>query len=188
MAQIEAMMLKRGRWILKQKAYFEQFLPRTPERQYVSGETHLYLGKRYRLKSSDMHHNEVKLKGSYFLFDRNKSDPDSIKKMMTRWYQEKAQQQFAARLKLVMKRFEGFDMPKLEIRNLRSKWGQMSHAGVLTLNLSLIRAPFECIDYVITHELCHLKFMNHGPEFWRELSRVMPSWSKIKQKLEVFLS
>jgi predicted metal-dependent hydrolase len=60
----------------------------------------------------------------------------------------------------------------------------MSHGRVLGLNLDLIRAPIECIDYVIVHELCHLKFPNHGPKFWDLLERVMPDWQKRKQKLE----
>jgi predicted metal-dependent hydrolase len=60
----------------------------------------------------------------------------------------------------------------------------MSADGVLGLNLDLIRAPIECIDYVIIHELCHLRFPHHGPRFWDLLERVMPDWRKRKTKLE----
>ena len=71
---------------------------------------------------------------------------------------------------------------------MRKRWGSLSANGMLTLNADLIRAPRECIDYVITHELSHLRYKNHGPEFYRFLDKVMPDWEKRKHKLEVTLA
>jgi len=64
-------------------------------------------------------------------------------------------------------------------------WRSLSHSGVMTLNRELIRAPCECIDYVVTHELCHLKYKNHSPEFYRLLEQTMPDWETRKHRLEL---
>jgi len=78
-------------------------------------------------------------------------------------------------------------MPRLQVRRNEKRWGSLSRGGILTLNTDLIRAPRECIDYVITHELCHLKCHDHSPEFYRLLEKVMPDWEKRKHKLELAL-
>ena len=186
--QIKAALLRRARWIKKQQTYFEQFLPRTPERSYVLGETHLYLGKRYRLKSSEEAGDAIKLRGCYFLIPKGKNEPQQVKKLMASWYQARATEQFTKRLDKIISKFEDVEMPKLVIKSLKTRWGSMSPSGTLTLNLALVRAPVECIDYVITHELCHIRHMNHSSKFWRELSHIMPSWPHIKQKLEITMS
>jgi predicted metal-dependent hydrolase len=67
---------------------------------------------------------------------------------------------------------------------MRGRWGSCTRPGVILLNTELARAPRYCIDYVITHELCHLKFPNHGSEFYRLLSRLMPDWRQRKKRLE----
>lgn len=186
--QVKTALLKRARWIKKQQAYFEQFLPRTPERRYVPGETHLYLGKQYRLKRSEDVGEKIKLRGSYFCIPKNTNHPQIVKKMMTSWYFAKAVEQFTKRLTLISVKFPDTEMPKLIVKSLRTRWGSMSSKGVLTLNVKLVRAPLKCIDYIITHELCHIRHMNHGAAFWRELSQVMPKWAQIKQKLEIVMS
>jgi len=64
------------------------------------------------------------------------------------------------------------------------KWGSCSPKGNLMLNLHLVKAPKECIDYVILHELCHIAEHNHGDKFWRLLGQVMPHWKEVKVKLD----
>lgn len=79
------------------------------------------------------------------------------------------------------------ERPCLHIRKLKTRWGSLSPRGILTLNVDLIRAPGECIDYVIAHELCHLKHRDHGADFYRLLERMMPDWERRKLKLELAL-
>ncbi len=71
----------------------------------------------------------------------------------------------------------------LKIRPMRTRWRSCSSKGNINLNLDLIKAPPTCIDYVIIHELCHLREMNHGKQFWRLLSQCLPDWEKRKQRL-----
>ena len=77
--------------------------------------------------------------------------------------------------------------PKLILKSFKKRWGGMSKDGKLTLNKDLVRAPLECIDYVIIHELCHIEFPHHGSEFWSLLRQKLPNWKKQKNRLEVAL-
>ncbi|MEA5076225.1 MAG: YgjP-like metallopeptidase domain-containing protein [Coriobacteriia bacterium] len=74
-------------------------------------------------------------------------------------------------------------MPKLRLRTMRSRWGSLSPAGAMTLNTMLVRAPLECLDAVIYHELCHLRVRDHGPGFYRELARYVPEWRQRRAEL-----
>ena len=67
---------------------------------------------------------------------------------------------------------------------MKRRWGSCSGTGRILLNTELVKAPVHCIDYVITHELCHLRFASHGPEFYRLLDRLMPDWRQRKERLE----
>jgi len=166
--------------------YFKQFNPKTPDRCYVSGETHLYLGKQYRLKLSEGPENSVKLsRGFFHITCRNEATPYIAKKLLNQWYSKKAQLQFAESMDRCWQKFIGIGKPKLSIKRMQKRWGSLSDKGTVTLNTDLIRAPKECIDYVVTHELCHLKYNNHGPEFYKLLDSVIPGWEKIKHKLEL---
>ena len=82
----------------------------------------------------------------------------------------------------------GIDQPKLSIKRMQKRWGSLSDKGTVTLNTDLIRAPKECIDYVVTHELCHLNNHDHSPEVYKLLDAVIPGWYKIKHILELSLA
>jgi len=185
---VEKKITKRARWILRQLDYFSQFNPKTPDRCYVNGETHIYLGRQYRLKLAEGFVNEVKLTRGFFLVTAKDSPtPEIAKKLLNKWYMEKAQIQFRNSLDRCWPEFErfGFVKPEIAIKRMQKRWGSLSKKGTLTLNTDLVRAPKECIDYVVTHELCHLKYHNHGPEFYKLLEIVIPGWEKIKHKLEL---
>ena len=182
------MLQRRRGWLRRQMEFFSQFHPLTKPRDYVSGETHLFLGRRLRLKVLTTGKHEVKASRTHLNVNiGGSSTPRLIESAVWKWYRDQAADIFQERLmgcmiKLNISKSEG---PKtLVIRKYRARWGSMSQGRVLGLNLDLIRAPIECIDYVIIHELCHLKFPNHGPKFWDLLERVMPDWQKRKQKLE----
>ncbi|MDA0929261.1 MAG: SprT family zinc-dependent metalloprotease [Proteobacteria bacterium] len=188
--EIEKRVLKRARWIRKQLAYFGQFHPRTPQHRYIGGESHLYLGRQYRLKLIEGDSGEVKLSRGYFWITcKNKSDPKKIKNLLDSWYLAKAREKFIDSFDRCWPNFERLDLayPRIQIRRMKTRWGSLSHSGTLTLNVSLIRAPRECIDYVITHELCHLKYHDHSPDFYKLLDKVMPDWERRKHKLELAL-
>jgi len=182
------MLLKRKNWVRTQLKYFSQFHPLTKPREYVSGETHLYLGRRLRLKVVSGPTKGVKPTRQHLTVCPGRTTSARlVGATLWQWYREQAADLFQARMLGCMVKL-GIDKtagPKeLVIRQYKSRWGSMSPTGVMGLNLDLIRAPIECIDYVIIHELCHLRFPHHGPRFWDLLERVMPDWRKRKTKLE----
>lgn len=185
---IDVKVRKRGAWIRRQQRYFTQFLPRTPERRYVTGETHLYLGRQHRLKIQGGDPEGVKLaRGFISVTTRDPTRPEHVETLVEGWYRERAHLKFAERVDINLRRFadpEAHRPRGLIVRKIKRRWGSMSAAGRLLLNLRLIEAPINAIDYVITHELCHVAEPNHGPRFFALLSQVMPDWPKRKERLE----
>lgn len=179
---------KRASWISKQLTNFERYSPRTPARQYVSGETHLYLGRQYRLKVVTGEPASVKMnRGHLVLTLPGKADHDRVKALLHRWYLDHARQIFIAVLDEFLPRFKGHQQPRLIVRAMQSRWGSLSPSGTMTLNANLVRTPRPCIEYVVAHELCHLKHRDHNASFFRLLGQIMPDWEKRKQRLETAL-
>ena len=75
-------------------------------------------------------------------------------------------------------------LPPVKLLTMKKHWGSCSPSGSIVLNPHLVKAPRNCIDYVILHELCHLKEHNHSPQFWRLMDRVLPNWQKVKRELD----
>jgi predicted metal-dependent hydrolase len=188
---IEQRLLRRAGWVLRQRRYFEQFLPRTPERRYVGGETHLYLGRQYRLKVESGDEDRVCLTRGFFRITvAGKPSPERVRILLSSWYREHAESKMHERFEAIRKRVSRklSRTPNLAIRPMRRRWGSYSGKGRITLNCDLIRAPLPCIDYVIVHELAHGRHPNHGRAFFDLLSQMMPDWEKRKLALERMLA
>ena len=174
-------------WILKQQNDFLSFHPLTPPRRYVNGETHLYLGRQYRLKIEKSLHNEVKLyRGRLFVWTKENS---SAEKLLTDWYRDKAGQHFKETLQALLPLFKKYHIeePALQILHMPTRWGSCTPNGKIILNPELIKAPKGSIEYVIIHELCHLVHHNHTKAFYDLQERMMPDWRKWKERLETSL-
>ena len=179
---------RRAQWIVKQCRYFEQYQPTQPERRFVSGETHVYLGRQYRLKVQKGYPEGVKLIGQ-FLYVRleNRNDSEKISDLLEKWYRAHAQHIFANRLKVCLKAASVLklaEIPNIVVRKMKKRWGSCTKKGLIFLNMELVKAPVHCIDYVIIHELCHLKVPNHGKNFYRFLNQTMRDWERRKKQLE----
>lgn len=184
---IRSRVAKRARWIGKQLNYFRQFEPRTPSRRYVGGETHLFLGRQYRLKIKKGSNARIKLKGAFFsVITPEPANPEKVKKLLDEWYKEHARSVFSKRLDICYLRAKRLHIPfpKLRLRRMSKRWGSCSKTGDILLNTALIKASIYCIDYVIMHELCHLKVHTHDNAYFKLLARYMPDWEKRKERLE----
>lgn len=178
---------KRASWILKQQEFFKAYLPTQPPRRYVSGETHLYLGKQYRLKVFEDDSESVKLRNGYIKVGlRDKNDKTRVAYLLDEWFLSHARVHFARRLSICWEKMrkQGIELPELRLRRMRKRWGTCTKSGAIYLNPYLIKAPSSCIDYVIIHELCHLKHAHHGKQFYDLLRRVLPDWEERKARLE----
>lgn len=183
---VAKLVLKRGKWIMRQMREFETYLPHLPPRVYESGETHRYLGKQYRLKVVESEEEFVKLtRGRLFVYVQDVQSKSRIKKLLDAWYRRNGRRVFIERLEACYPRFIKYDLPfpDIEIRLMKTRWGSCTVDGKILLNLRLMQVPKHLIDYVIVHELCHLKEHNHGPEFYALLTRIMPDWNGRRQQL-----
>lgn len=187
---INAKVQKRANWILRQQREFELYLPHIPPRQYISGETHRYLGKQYRLKViQDADAEWVKLERGYIVVrTTDKSDILRIKELVDVWYLRQARRVFREQLRELLPRFANFDLPEfdLQIKDLKSRWGSCSETRIVTLNLMLMQVPKPYINYVIVHELCHLLEHNHSKRFYALLDRILPDWRERRHKLNAY--
>ncbi|MBI1668107.1 M48 family metallopeptidase [Capnocytophaga periodontitidis] len=183
---IEQHLKVKRRWIEKQQRSFQSYLPATPPRQYIGGESFLYLGKQYMLKIEPSTAEEVKLYQGRLVVKTLNPDATHIKKLLQQWYIARAtilfnklfEEQF-----YLFKRF-GLEKPILQIKKMEKRWGSCTPQQKIILTPELIKAPVVCINYVILHELCHLVHHNHSKAFYRLLENFMPDWQKYKQLLE----
>jgi predicted metal-dependent hydrolase len=191
LAQVEQKVRKRAAWIVKQLRDFERFSVGQPPREYVSGETHRYLGRQYRLKvlRSATRKEIVKMeRGRILVYARDPQDRKHVGELLDGWYRKQAQRVFAERLDEWLPHFERYDVqrPELVVRQMKSRWGSRTAEGKILLNLTLIQLPKQSIDYVIVHELCHQIEHNHSPAFYALLSRVMPDWERRKERIGLY--
>jgi len=174
---------KRGRWIYEQLRTFRAQLEHVKPREYVSGESHYYLGRQYLLKVmvDPSSVQSVKLYRGKIEVSVRERNVERIKSLLEGWYKEKAKEVFKSRLDAIVTQAIWIEKaPELRILTMQTQWGSCSPNGQITLNPLLVKAPRECIDYVILHELCHLVEHNHSERFYRLLSQVMPKWEKTK--------
>lgn len=183
---IRARVKKRAQWILRQQRYFEPFLPPLTQRRYVSGETHFYLGKQYRLKVRKSVSEGVKLIGRFIHVGViGRSSARRVKELLDDWLLAHALVRFQLSLDGCVEKLNrwGVPRPALRIRRMKRRWGSCTNRAIY-LNSELIKAPSHCIDYVVMHELCHVKYRGHNKRFYELLSKVMPDWQKRKARLE----
>jgi len=180
----------KANWILKQQAFFHSYKPHTPERKYVNGETHLYLGRQYKLQIVQDNFNEVKVHRGIMKIIAKKIDSAYLEKIIKEWYKQKAIILFEEVVLSSLEKFTKYkiEKPVLEIRAMQKRWGSCTKSGKIILNTELIKAPKGSIEYVVIHELCHLIHHNHNQKFYDLQNTLSPHWEKWKEKLEHALS
>lgn len=186
--EVHAHLRRRRKWIVKQRRHFEKFHPLAEPRRYISGETHLHLGRQYRLRVQEADRAEVKLSGGFFHVQTPFPEkPGEIAKALNDWYRSRANAIFHEQIDRLLEKVPSLkpETLRIRIRPMKRSWGVCSSAGTITLNLDLVKAPRQCIDYVIAHELCHLHVPDHSPAFYRRLSRCMPDWKERRKRLEI---
>ena len=179
---------ERADWVIQQRCDRLDKLrlkPRFANRQY-----HPYLGNDFPLQVLKAGRSLAVLQdGALVVKVRDPQNEQQVEKAMTAFYRREAQIIYEERLFACFEAFphgfqDQFVMPSLTIRSMKRRWGSCSSRGDITLNLWLIKMPISCIDYVITHELCHLQVFDHGKRFYDLLAQVMPDWREQELLIE----
>lgn len=182
--KIKEKIRKKAPWIIKQQGYFLPFHPKSPAKKYVSGESHFYLGRQFRLSVKIGKTNSVHYKAGHLeVITTNKAKTKDLVKL---WYKHQAKTKFAEIAEPLIARFKRYKVePKgIYIQEMSKRWGSCTTKGRIILNTELIKAPKGCIEYVIIHELCHLVHHNHSGAFFALQNKMLPDWEKWKRKLE----
>jgi hypothetical protein len=181
---------EKGAWIRKHRDNYIQKPVRKLNSSFISGEKQLFRGKELVLQI-------IESKKQFILFNdktvelglENPSDALSVKRLIYKGYKEEALRVYPEILGTLLKTHgdQMFKPTGLTIRSMKSRWGSCSKQGKITLSTELIKLPDIFIEYVIIHELCHLKHHNHGKEYYKLLSELFPDWKKIRKGLRDFI-
>ncbi len=185
--RIETFLKKKWFWLEKQLSFFKKYQRKIYDKEYISGEGYLYLGRQYKLVINRGKEDQVTLSKGQLLIQTMKTVSDSRhnKRLLDSWFAEKTNIVLQDRFTEMLSRFDYKSTPKLSIREMKRRWGSFLNQDRIFLNPKLIHTSKDCIDYVIVHELCHMKYKNHNENFYKFLNQKYPRWAKVKEKLEM---
>lgn len=185
--KVETFLQRKWHWLEKQIKELKKYQKKQEEKEYISGESFLYLGRQYKLIVQKGENDAVRLENGRILVevagDPNHKERNKIP--LESWYLARAEKVFTEQYKKVLKNFDYDFVPELSLRKMEKRWGSFLSQKKILLNPDLIKASKDSIDYVITHELCHMTHKNHSPIFFKLLSSKMPDWKERKEKLEM---
>jgi predicted metal-dependent hydrolase len=173
-ADLEKLVKERLIWIYQKLGRKDEELHQMPRKEYVSGEGFYYLGRKYRLKVlDDPLVKTLKFRNARFLL------PPSLRangqSLFTQWYTDHATEWIARRMAMHQSRV-GVEPQAIAVQDLGFRWGSCTHTGKLLFHWRIILLPAKVIDYLILHELVHLREHNHSPVFYEHLRRVAPDY------------
>jgi predicted metal-dependent hydrolase len=180
LAAIESFVRDNERWILRKVA--EWSARRVPPMAWSDGARLPWLGGALRLTLALASRSAVRrLPGSLLVATRDGS-PDAIRRAVTAWYKREAREHFGARVEELARR-AGIAAPRLLVSSAMTRWGSCNTRREVRIAWRLAKAPPELVDYVICHELAHLRHMNHSPAFWAEVERMCPDHRALRKRL-----
>jgi len=169
-------------WIKKTLLRFKNHFPKIEEKKFITDEQFLYLGNSYPLQIVDDNHNP-------FVFDEHfkvtTTAQPQAKQLFTTWYQQKAHE-------ILQERISHFapllavNYQRMRLSNATKRWGSCSAKGSINFNWRLVMAPLPVIDYVVVHELAHLREMNHSSRFWQLVGSILPDYAEQRAWLQKF--
>ncbi|MGI6120026.1 MAG: M48 family metallopeptidase [Desulfosporosinus sp.] len=182
---------KKRKWIFnKVEGYRQRQMQLPAEREFISGERLLFMGKSYPLKVLEHKGGSttVNLTDGQFLVSINEAIPiekrrDEIQRKLKQWYISRAKEIITKRLEFFANKM-GVQYNTVRFKNQKTRWGSCSLKGNLNFNWKLVMAPEFIVDYVVVHELCHLEQMNHSPEFWLLVGTQISDYKKMRQWLK----
>lgn len=185
--RIEKFLQKKWFWLEEQLSFFKKYQRKIYQKEYISGEGYFYLGRQYKLTIKKSPENKVLLTKGQLIVNSKKGHTDVRynKKLINTWFLDRAEKIFQERFIEMLKKFNYQSNLSFSIREMKRRWGSILKQKKVLLNPKLIHAPKECIDYVIAHELCHVKYKKHDKRFFELLKKKYPKWEKVKEKLEL---
>ena len=192
-ASIERAVERKSNWIAKKLEELEKYQVMEQTKEYTNGQTLKLLGRDYLIKVIQIEEFEeeqiVQEKQCLKVYVLDSSQKERIHLLIEDWYRNKALVYLSQKFEDCYERIRkyGIAKPPCYLRYMKRRWGSCTGKGTILLNPDLIQLPSHCIEYVVIHELCHLKHRNHSKEFYYFLDTVMPEWEDHSQSLDSFL-
>lgn len=179
----------RAEWVLKIWSKFDSS-PVRQEQEYGRGALFMFRGEKLRLEFAAAPRRSVRMhEGLLIIAAPGVPSEETVRRMIAGWYRKQAELLVRARSIEChrMMAAERIPLPPITIRSMTTRWGSYSYkTRRISLNLNLIKAPPACLDYVIIHELCHIKIRHHGPDFWRMVGRYVPDYPDVRRQLKLY--
>ena len=186
LVKVKAAVQKRARWIFQNQDSAKRSIAHPLPREYISGETHFYLGRRYQIRVKvGRSETTVKLIKGIIQIHVPLQDRALVKRRLKLWYTKRALDYLNRRVEVLLDQLDWLsEAPKVKLLPMKMQWGSCSPKGSININPALIKAPRHCIDYVLIHEMCHLKEHNHSKRFYDLLGKYCADWQKRKAELD----
>ncbi len=187
---VEEYVLKKSGWIKKHLDSFSELKRIRHDKKYIDGEHHMLLGRELNLKITrsagpfvSQHDNIIEV-----CLDRV-DDSERVKLHLERWYSIKASEYITKKLNEILSKYQEyrFSPSKVAVRPLKSRWGSCTSKGKITINADLVKLDEIFTEYVIIHELCHLRHHNHSIQYYKLLSELFPDWKRIRSELRKYI-
>jgi predicted metal-dependent hydrolase len=186
--QVDAVVESKRLWIYRNLAEWKDLNAGAVVREWVNGETFLYLGRAYRLalvSGSVAHEQQLLLKDGRFCLDRGLIEQGGIgaaRQAFERYFTARGWQRFGRRVAFYAPKV-GVEVADIVVKDMGYRWASCSSRGRLSFHWKCMMAPPRIIDYIVVHELCHRHCRNHDDAFWNEVDKVMPDYRERKQWL-----
>ncbi|KLE17147.1 SprT family zinc-dependent metalloprotease [Clostridium sp. C8] len=184
--EIKDIVKSKGYWIVQKLFEFRNIESKKVNREFVNGESFMYLGRNYSLQiyidKTLQNNSKVKLfRGKFHVYVKEKND-ELIKVAMEAWYREKTEEQVKKRIKYYQKFFDK-KPSDIKIKEQKKRWASCTSKNELLFNWRCAMAKAPALDYIVVHEMCHMYYMNHSQEFWDLLASVMSDYEIRKEWL-----
>ena len=182
--KVETYFQKKSKWMIKHLEHFKNNPPER-EKKYIDGEEHAYLGNNYKLNLVSGSTLVKIVNDTFVLRLRDPHDKKQAEAIMNRWYRKEAIRVMTPRFHEMVNNLQHLDLPKSTLRfyKMKRRWGSCSSKHVITLNTELIKKDINLIDYVIVHEICHLKVPAHNKAFYSLLGSIISDWKERRATL-----
>ena len=182
--ELDGIVTRKAEWIVRRLRNTQAHGSALTQREFVSGETILYLGRHYRLKVHPEEGGEAKLRGGWLHVHaapgpQQKTD---VQDGVIAWFRRHASERLPERVEAWRSKI-GVPMAPVIVSDQQKRWGSCDRNGTIRLNWRIIQAPMRLVDYVVVHELVHLRHRGHDREYWQALGRVIPDYERRREEL-----
>ena len=185
--ELDGIASRKAEWIARRLRRAQTHGSALAPREFVSGESVLYLGRHYRLKVHSDEPGDAKLRGGWLHVPAPSGPRQTaqIRKSVVACFRRHAVQRLPERV-AAWRPKAGVPMPRVIVSNQQKRWGSCDRNGTIRLNWRIIQAPIRLVDYVVVHELVHLRHRGHGRDYWQAVGRVMPDYERRREDLRQY--